>query len=90
MSYGRRPFYIYGGSFEGGGDYFAFVNGGEVHEGSVVVEYDAMAQFVASCWWRDNRDSPLPSGEMGDLIRRGYELRPELASGAPTGNVGEG
>lgn len=78
MSYGRTPYYVYKTEV-GEEDFFCFVDGAlEDADKAILVKYDAMAQFVASCWWRDNKYKPLPDGEIGALIRRGYELRPEL------------
>lgn len=84
MSYGRSPYYIYQGEYDEGERYFCFMDGAVVkEEGEQLwanIEYDAMAQFAASMWKRDNRAAETTDmpGELGDLIRRGFEVRPDL------------
>lgn len=70
MSYGREPFYIFDCACEGAeerhpkGRHIAFA------AGAVGIEWDALAQFVATARTR---------GELQELVSRGYELRPEIA-----------
>lgn len=81
MSYGRSPYYIYQGEYDEGETYFCFMDGGRDDSGNSVfaeIEYDAMAQFIATMWRRENRDIGLLEGELKQLILRGLEVRPVL------------
>jgi hypothetical protein len=79
MSYGRRPYYIYQGEYDTGEAYFCFMGGAEHEESGdqswTRIEYDAMAQLVASMWWRDHNNLSEVHGELLALIQRGIELR---------------
>lgn len=91
MSYGRSPYYIIqvatDGTREGPFEFFgnAVVGTGidsddEIGDYmSAAIEYDAMAQFIATMWSRENINVDLlVNGELKDLIKRGLVLRPEL------------
>jgi hypothetical protein len=79
VSYGRRPYYIYQGEYDNGETYFCFMDQIAGEDGiGANIEYDAMAQFVATMWSRENMDLTLLHGELKDLVERGLELRPEL------------
>jgi hypothetical protein len=77
LSYGRDPFYVYpcvcDGTYDGepnghpAGRHVAFAAGG------CAVLWDELAQFAASAAWR---------GELGALVARGRELRPDLTKQA--------
>jgi len=81
VSYGRSPFYIFQGEYDNGSAYFCFFDQTPGEDGlGVDIQYDAMAQFVASMWWRDHDLEELANlhGELADLVARGLEVRPEL------------
>lgn len=80
MSYGRSPHYIIRTEIEGVGECYEFFDGHEGKE-TPLIHRDAMAQFVASMWKHDHptaTEPPAINGELGDLIRRGFEVRSDL------------
>lgn len=101
MSYGRSPYYIYQGQYDDESSYFCFMDqAASCEEGDgqrwASIEYDAMAQFVASMWRRDHDLEDLADlhGELADLIARGLDVRPDLRDdalwGTRTATVAEG
>ena len=85
MSYGRSPYYVYQGEYDNGKSYFCFMDqAASCEEGDgqrwASIEYDAMAQFVASMWRRDHDLEQLGDlhGELRDLVARGLDVRPDL------------
>lgn len=70
MSFGRTPYYIYRCSNRGSE---GCPNVDHVHSDGTVIEWDALAQFVASA---ANRQPP---DELLELVRRGKALRPDIA-----------
>lgn len=69
MSFGRTPYYIYRCSNRGSEDCPSVDH---VHFDGAAIEWDALAQFVASA---ANRQPP---DELLELLRRGKALRPDI------------